>query len=289
MRAARYRTYIGAIAAVLIVTVWAAPGAAQTERELELRGNNVRFVLPEFLSHARDASWIGIGTRDTDAPGAGATVTAVTGGSPAAQAGLREGDAVVQFDGERVRGSRNLARLVRETPIGREVTLDVLRDGESEMLTLTTAEHPDGRRQAWKFASPDGEFDFDDLELRLGDLSERLEQWELPEVVGDALLRFDSTPGRLGIRVRVIDGQLADYFGVDRDLLVTHVEASTPAAEAGLRAGDVIKTIDDTAIDSSYQLRRHLRSVDAGTSVTLDIVRDGAAMSIRVTLPDAER
>lgn len=287
MRRIGYREYVGASAAVLAALAIAIPAGAQTEQEFEWRGNGFRFVVPEFLSHARSGSWIGIAIRDADDQDVGATVTAVTDGSPAAQAGLREGDVVVEFDGERVRSSRHLARVVRETPVGREVTLEVLRDGESETLTLATAEHSGARGRAWMFTSPEGEFDVDELELLLGDLSERLEELELREVVDDALLRFESAPGRLGVRVRAVDGQLADYFGAERGLLVTHVEPSTPAAESGLRAGDVITMIDETTVNTRQELRRHLRSVDPAGEVTLSIVRDGAPVSIRVTLPDA--
>ena len=280
----QYGAYVGAIAAFLVATAMSTVGAAQTERETGSRGN-FRFALPELLVNAADASWIGVAIRDTDEPGAGARVTAVADESPAARAGLREGDVVVAFDGERIRGSRHLIRVVRETPVGSEVLLEVLRDADTETVTLTTVEHPVAGRNAWRFVTPDGDGNLENLDVRLGDLSERLEQLELPEVVGDALLRLESTPGRLGIRIRSIGGQLADYFGTERGLLVTHVEPSTPAAEAGLRAGDVITTIDGAALESFRQLGRHLRSVDPGTAVTLDIVRDGAPMSISVTLP----
>ncbi|MYD69916.1 MAG: PDZ domain-containing protein [Acidobacteria bacterium] len=287
MRRTGYRAYVGASAAVLAALAMAIPVAAQTEREFEWRGNDSRFVMPEFLSPARDVSWIGIAIRDADDQDVGATVTVVTDGSPAAQAGLREGDVVVEFDGERVRSSRHLARVVRETPVGRQVTLEVLRDGESETLTLATAEHPGFRGRAWMFTSPEGEFDIDELELHLGELSERLEELELRDIVGDALLRLESAPGRLGVRVRGVDGQLADYFGIERGLLVTHVEPSTPAAEFGLRAGDVITMIDETAVEGRQELRRYLRSVDPAEEFTLSIVRDGTPLSIHVTLPDA--
>lgn len=62
---------------------------------------------------------------------------------------------------------------------------------------------------------------------------------------------------------------------------------NSSAAEAGRRAGDVIAMIDETAIETGYQLRRHLREVDAAGTVALGIVRDGEPMSIRVMLRDA--
>lgn len=289
MRQIGYGMLISATAVVLIAFVTTLPAAAQTEREFEWRGNGVRFVMPEFPVHPRDASWIGVAIRDAGDQAIGAAVTGVTDGSPAAQAGLREGDIVVEFDGERIRSSRQLSRVVRETPIGREVAVEVQRDGGSETLTLATAEHPDARGRAWSFVSPEGEFTVDEFDLRLGGLSERLEALELRDIVDNALARFGSGPGRLGVRVRGVGGQLADYFGAEAGLLVTHVEPSTPAAEAGLRAGDVITTIDETAVETSQELRRYLREVDAAGAVTLDIVRDGAPLSIRITLPDADR
>ena len=284
MRQIGYGMLISATAVVLIAAAATLPAAAQTEREFERRGNGVRFVVPEFPSHPRDASWIGVAIRDTGDQAIGAAVTGVTDGSPAAQAGLREGDIVVEFDGERIRSSRQLSRVVRETPIGRKVAVEVQRDGGSEMLTLATAEHPDARGRAWGFVSPEGEFTVDELDLSLGDLSERLEALELRDIVDNALARFGSGPGRLGVRVRGVGGQLADYFGAEAGLLVTHVEPSTPAAEAGLRAGDVITTIDETAVETSQELRRYLREVDAAGAVTLGIVRDGEPLSIRITL-----
>ena len=52
-----------------------------------------------------------------------------------------------------------------ETPIGREVMIDVVRDGDHETLTLTTAEHPAARRQAWRFIRPDGALTLENLDI----------------------------------------------------------------------------------------------------------------------------
>ena len=68
----------------------------------------------------------------------GAVVESVNPKSPAATAGLREKDVIVEFDGEHVRSARHLTRLVTETPAGREVALVVMRDGHRTNLHLTT-------------------------------------------------------------------------------------------------------------------------------------------------------
>ena len=60
----------------------------------------------------------------------GAVVESVNPNSPAATAGLREKDVIIQFDGERVRSASHLSRLVAETPAGREVMFSVMRDGK---------------------------------------------------------------------------------------------------------------------------------------------------------------
>lgn len=290
MRQIGSRTYGRVIAAALMVTTLTMPAVAQTQQEREDPGNAIRSVLPEFLVHGRDASWIGVAVADASPGGDGATVTGVSDESPAARAGLREEDVIVRFDGERIRSSRHLARVVRETPIGREVSLDVLRDGEPTTLTLTTVEQPAARRQWFTLVRPDGGSNLE-LDLRLGDLAERLDRLELPRFVGDGdiLLRLETEPGRLGARLLAINGQLAGYFGVEQGLLVQHVEPSTPAAEADLRAGDVITAVDGVVFERPAQLRRHLRETEPGGAVTLDIVRNREPMSIRVTLPDDGR
>ena len=285
----RSRTYIRAVAVTLMVTALTMPAAAQTEQEPEDLGNALRSPLPEFFLHGRDASWIGVAVADASS-GGGATVTGVSDESPAARADLQEEDVIVRFDGERIRSSRHLARVVRETPIGREVTVDVLRDSEPTALALTTTAHPAARRHWFTFLRPDGDSNLD-LDLRLGDLVERLDQLELPRFVGDGdiSLRLESEPARLGVRLLAIEGQLAGYFGVEQGILVQHVEPSTPAAEAGLSAGDVITAVDGVVLERPTQLRRHLRGIDPGGAITLDIVRNREPTSIPVTLPDDGR
>ena len=94
-----------------------------------------QFELPLPLG---PGSSIGVSVRDLSADeiakaklkeAGGALVSAVTGGSPAAKAGLKSEDIVVEFDGERVRGARHLTRLVQETPTGRTVKATVVRGG----------------------------------------------------------------------------------------------------------------------------------------------------------------
>ncbi|MCY4635385.1 MAG: PDZ domain-containing protein [Acidobacteria bacterium] len=237
-----------------------------------------------------DGSYIGVQVSDVEAGDGvaaateGAVVTEVVEGDPAAAAGIEAGDVLVEFDGERIRGVRQLTRVVRETPAGRTVAATVLRDGARLTVNVTPSERS---RPGWRES------------LRRIEIPERAEAfvWRgdsallegLPDIVDGA---FASLAGRarLGIRGESVDGQLAEYFGVSAGVLVRHVEEDTVAAAAGLRAGDVITAIDGEQVEDLGVLRRRLAALDSGASFTISIMRDGAAMSLAAELAEeAER
>ena len=90
---------------------------------------------------------------------------------------------------------------------------------------------------------------------------------------------------RLGIRAESIRGQLAEYFGSDAGVLVEHVDAGAPGADAGLRAGDVITAIDGNAVDGLAALRRRLARVEPDAAFDITVVRDRAETSLTVEPP----
>ena len=93
-------------------------------------------------------------------------------------------------------------------------------------------------------------------------------------------------PGRLGVRVEEIGPQLAEYFAVEKGVLVTSVTEESPGAEAGLKAGDVITSVDDWSIDGVLDLRRRLLTVEPGETFEIAAVRDKEAMTLEATLDD---
>jgi serine protease Do len=90
--------------------------------------------------------------------------------------------------------------------------------------------------------------------------------------------------GRLGATVQSLTPQLAEYFGVKTGVLVSAVAANTPAARAGVKAGDVIRTVNQNDITSRGDLLRTLREVGGGGEVALGIVRDKKESRLTVTL-----
>src|SRR5262245_36871541 len=89
-------------------------------------------------------SRIGVSVKDAEDAKSGVTVESVTADSPAAKAGLKEGDVITEFDGEKVRSVLQFSRLVRETAPKRSVTVAYTRGGQRQTATVTTEEYGDG-------------------------------------------------------------------------------------------------------------------------------------------------
>ena len=224
--------------------------------------------------------------------------------SPAAKAGVREGDIVVAFDGEAIRSARQFSRLVEETASGRTVKLTVMRNGQRQTLDVT----PEGRAFAWGFDSDRigrdiargmREFEprFRELEPRLRELEPQLRELEprLREFNFDAPFPFDygdvfplGGRGRLGVQIESLSPQLADYFGVkDGGVLVSEVTKDSPADKAGVKAGDVITSINGDRVRDYNDLVDHLR--DKTGDVSVGIVRDKKESTVTATIAPRER
>jgi C-terminal processing protease CtpA/Prc len=99
---------------------------------------------------------------------------------------------------------------------------------------------------------------------------------------------FGSTR-RLGVRVTPLSDQLASYFGVKEGVLVSEVEQSSPAASAGVKAGDVVTAVNGRSVASPSDLIREVREAQPGAAVDLRVTRDRKETTLKVTLPDRRR
>jgi serine protease Do len=105
--------------------------------------------------------------------------------------------------------------------------------------------------------------------------------------VKDQLLAHGKvTRGRLGVTIQDIDQALAESFGLEaaRGALVSQVEKDSPAARAGLEAGDVILKFGGEPIDSSAELPPKVAAVAPGTAVVLEVWHDGKTRKAEVTV-----
>jgi serine protease Do len=242
----------------ILALVYAPSSFAQERRDRELT------VL------AGRGAEIGVYVRDEDA---GVTIDEVRPDSPAEKAGLKRSDVIVEFDGEHVRSARQFSRLVQESAPGRRVKATVMRDKQKKEVEIAL---PESRRA-------DLFIDGNRLRDRLGDLSDQLDRlppfnynfdFNLPEMISGR---------RLGVSVQALTDQLSTYFGAKDGLLVTSVTDGTPASRAGLKAGDVITSVNGERVHSRDDLLRSLRDAK-NDKVDLGIVRDKKESTVTATL-----
>ena len=202
----------------------------------------------------------------------GIEVTSVRSGSPAEKAGLRRGDYVLTYRNERVEGQEQFARLVRETPVGRVVELGTVRDGRRSALSVEIGQRE--TRIETRRVMEAAEEGMDRIGRELSGLTFRL---------GDSMprVRIASSNRRLGVELEDIEGQLAEYFGVERGVLVTQVREGSPADEAGLRAGDVIVGVDGRESRRSRDIDRLLED-GSREPVSIEIVRDRSKVDLEI-------
>ena len=256
-----------ACAAILAVTSLAAPLGAQAPRggvlELGIGGPGSTIGVSVAELNSEQAA-------KAKADSGGVVVERVQDGTPAARAGIKQGDIVVEFDGERVRSTRQFMRLVQETPPNRAVRVIVVRDGSRQTMNVTPElgrliVEPSTETNAFRF-TPQTPF--------------------APGNTPDTLLRFIRPQGRLGVSISPMGDQLAAYFGVKQGVLVESVEADSAASTAGLKAGDVIIEVAGRAITQASQVTEALAAAQPGSSVDLKIVRDKKELTLKAAVPE---
>jgi serine protease Do len=261
---------------VLVVTLMAAmavPAFAQTQVERPRAGG---------------PSMIGVRLTDVTADEAktlklpraeGAMVESVNPNSPASTAGLRAKDVIVEFDGERVRSAAHLTRLVTETPVGRDVTFSVMRDGKKSDMHLKT------EAGTWFNPQFGGIVNSDQMRGLGQEIGRQARDMAktLPDVMDGARTGL-SPRGRLGVTVQGLSPELAEYFGVKSGVLVASVQKDSAAEKAGLKAGDVITMVDGHTVTSAPELISALPAGSGSHDVNLTVVREKKELKVKASL-----
>ena len=214
-------------------------------------------ILMALPAIAQESGWIGISIEDQKDPGA--MIRNVEPNSPAAKAGLKEGDVILQFNKQDVAGVLQLMRLVRETPAGRSVELKVRRDNRDQTFSVTTEKPPN---------------EFARLGIQWPDTRGIIRQ--IPQI------QVTTAYTQSGIRVEQMTDQLRDFFGVFSNLgvLVASVEKGSDAEKAGLKAGDVIVSIDGKNVRTPADFNREMRA--PGSKPALKIFREKQEREIKI-------
>ena len=203
----------------------------------------------------------------------GAEITMVDHESPAGQAGLKEHDVILEFNGNRIQGTEELRRLIHETPPGRTVQLGISRDGQAMNISLTLADKKAyfaGKQRDWQGMPP---------------LPPMPPTPPMPQV--EVNVRTGST---YGLVVDNLTPQLGDYFGVKNGegVLVKSVEEGTPGKTAGFKAGDVIVRVNSQKVADRGDWRSALRG-NRSAKLTVGIVRDHREQNLTISLPETSR
>ena len=269
------------LAAALASATWAAAPLPPPEPEEQAR---------RMVFKAMGGSYLGVDVKEIDGERAkalklreesGVELTRVAEDSPAAKAGLKAGDVVIEFNGQRVEGTEQFVRLVRETPVGRAVKLLISRDGNTQTISATI-----GKRPGPAFGP-----DMSSLQREMEHLHDNMEHFrEFQIYIPDTPHAYMSWRSpRLGMEGESLEGQLADYFGVKEGVLVRSVLKDTPAEKAGLKAGDVVLKVEDTKVATPNQISGALRGMTANKTFPLLVMRNRREMALKVALGEVER
>jgi serine protease Do len=252
-------------------------------------------------AHAQGQGYLGILFHDVNeneiAPmhlkdGHGAEIIMVDHDGPAGKAGLREHDVVLSANGIPVEGEEHLRKLLHDLAPGRSVSMVVCRNGAEQTINAVMANREEVERQAWQQHS-------------LAPASSRPmpDDTGFPPVTGEPApstktgFGHSFIPGHLlslappytGMTVDALGAQLADFFGVKdgKGLLVHEVEVNSPAAAAGLHAGDVVTRVNGDAVATEKDWGRALHN-SKGRSLSLTVVRDRKEQVLTM-VPDSRK
>ncbi|HSF25863.1 MAG TPA: PDZ domain-containing protein [Blastocatellia bacterium] len=197
----------------------------------------------------------------------GAVIENVIPESSAEKGGLKKDDVIVKWNGEPIESASEVSRRIRETPAGRTVRLGLVRDGNETESTVT-----------------------------LGDRREHARSIRVPPVPAAARVRpprearirvRDSY--RMGVSLQSMSPQLAEYFGLTgrNGALVLYVYPDSPAAKAGVKAGDVILSVGGETTDNPFKVHEALQSKPEG-SIELRVLRDKQEKTLTVQVEKAK-
>jgi serine protease Do len=200
--------------------------------------------------------WLGVRAQDL-APAAAAAlaparssaemavVTDVTESSPAAEAGIKTGDVIIEFNGKPVPKSHDFPSIIADTPPGQKITLKVIREKKEQVIGVKIGELPDD-----------------------GDPNQQLEAKD-PE---------------LGLRVQRITPEAMRRLGLtsSKGVLVMEVQPGSPADQVGIEPADVIREINQRPVGNVREFERATRQGRRGDRILLLVQRGDNAVFFAV-------
>jgi membrane-associated protease RseP (regulator of RpoE activity) len=280
------------IAALAAITVMGQTPEAKADKEKAVRAFS--FALDG------DGGYLGVQTKEVTKDNysklglssvRGVAIEKVLDNSPAAAAGLKAGDVIIRFENEEITSVRKLTRMVGEVAPDLEVRIAVLRNGVQQEIMATVGKRPAAQFGNGSFVVTAPPLARAEIE-KLKDLSELKDlngtsEFDVPGGKGKVFRWSTNTGRQIGVGVMLLSKQLSTHFGVDSGVLISEVRDGSPAAKAGLKAGDIIVEADGKAVKDNFDLIRAIGEKKEG-DVTLTFIRDGKRQTLSVT-PEAAK
>jgi serine protease Do len=228
-------------------------------------GHGIGFAIPidmaDSILHQLKTSghvtrgWLGVSIQDLTPElaeyygvkdGKGALVGQIFKGDPADKAGIKANDIIREINGEKINDSRDLSRLIAEVPVGKKISIKVLRNGKTETLGALIAKRTD-EKEGTSVEGPDTETGF-------------------------------------GITVSDITPEMAARYGfeVAKGVVITSVDPGSPGAEAGLEPGDVIKEINRERVHNIKEYKNTVDKLKNDKKVQMLVKRKAIVMIITI-------
>lgn len=176
--------------------------------------------------------------------GRGALVGDVFAGSPAEKSNIKRGDVIIEFDGKRIDEMSDLPRLVANTPVGKTVTIKIIRDGQEHTLTAKIAEMKE----------------------------------EKPPVAKTDVER------KIGLSVQEITPEIAEELGLEDEtgVIVAGVAPGSPAEDADFNQGDIIKEINRKGIKNLRDYRMAMDKTAKEDTILFLVQREGQTLYLSI-------
>jgi len=205
----------------------------------------------------------------------GVEIVLVDHDGPAGKIGLKPHDVIVRMNSQPVANSDALRRMIHDAGAGTAISLDVLRQNQSLTLTAQLADRDEVAREALKrmVAPPDPPADDPMPPMTMG--QGFMEQSPPPPAKQSFLASMLHSTPFTGLAIDEMEPQLSAYFGAPQGvgLLVNTVLPNSPAAMAGLRAGDILLKADAMSLRSVADWTRYLHTT-RGRPITLTLLRE---------------